>query len=84
MNQHDWLGEHGTLWQRCLERILPTDTPRTASLAFENATRVRGGNTKIHTQMAPEAGDEAALGILKEKKLAHKRRSQDSSQHTAD
>lgn len=34
--------------------------------------------------MAPEAGDEAALGILKEKKLAHKRRSQDSSQHKAD
>ena len=35
-------------------------------------------------QTAREVGDEAALGILKEKKLAHNRRSQDSSKHKAD
>lgn len=83
VNQHDWLGRHGTHWKGCLERTLPTDGPPTSSLAFENATRMQGGNTKIHTRMAPEVGDEAALGILKGKKLAHKRRSQDSSKHKA-
>lgn len=51
------------------KRTLPTDGPPTSSLAFgEDATRMQGGNTKIHARNGSRGRRWSSLGILKGKK----------------